>query len=185
MTGSIAGLMPGTYQAVYNGTKAFVDSFCFALRHELKDSGVTVTCLMPGATETEFFDRADMLDTKVGASKKQDPAEVAKTGYHAMLKGEGDVVAGWQNKLQAAIAAVTPEGRAGQHARRHGEAGQRQGRLASHSDRSRQARRSGGVASATSAAMASSTLATGLPVRTRAGGGPPCPPLPRGGRQQR
>jgi short-subunit dehydrogenase len=110
ITGSIAGLMPGTYQAVYNGTKAFVDSFSFALRHELKDSGVTVTCLMPGATETDFFDRADMTDTKVGSSKKQDPAEVAKTGYHAMLKGEGDVVAGWQNKLQAAIAAVTPEG---------------------------------------------------------------------------
>ncbi len=110
ITGSIAGLMPGTYQAVYNGTKAFVDSFSFALRHELKDSGVTVTCLMPGATDTDFFERADMADTKVGSSKKQDPAEVAKSGYHAMLKGEGDVVAGWQNKLQAAIAAVTPEG---------------------------------------------------------------------------
>ena len=110
ITGSIAGLMPGTYQAVYNGTKAFVDSFSFALRHELKDSGVTVTCLMPGPVDTDFFDRADMMDTKVGTSKKQDPAEVAKTGYHAMLKGEGDVVAGWQNKLQAAIAAVTPEG---------------------------------------------------------------------------
>jgi short-subunit dehydrogenase len=110
ITGSIAGLMPGTYQAVYNGTKAFVDSFSFALRHELKDSGVTVTCLMPGATETDFFERADMMDTKVGTSKKQDPAEVAKTGYHAMLKGDGDVVAGWQNKLQAAIAAVAPEG---------------------------------------------------------------------------
>ena len=110
ITGSIAGLMPGTYQAVYNGTKAFVDSFSFALRHELKDSGVTVTCLMPGPVDTDFFERADMMDTKVGTSKKEDPAAVAKTGYHAMLKGEGDVVAGWQNKLQAAIAAVTPEG---------------------------------------------------------------------------
>ena len=110
ITGSVAGLMPGTYQAVYNGTKAFVDSFSFALRHELKDSGVTVTCLMPGATETDFFERADMMDTKIGQSKKQDPAEVAKIGYRAMLKGEGDVVAGWQNKLQAAIAAITPEG---------------------------------------------------------------------------
>jgi len=58
ITGSIAGFMPGTYQAVYNGTKAFMDSFSFALREELKDSGVTVTCLMPGATETEFFERA-------------------------------------------------------------------------------------------------------------------------------
>ena len=60
--------------------------------------------------DTDFFERADMMDTKVGQGKKEDPAEVAKTGYHAMLKGEGDVVAGWQNKLQAAIAAVTPEG---------------------------------------------------------------------------
>ncbi|MBL8215065.1 MAG: SDR family NAD(P)-dependent oxidoreductase, partial [Bryobacterales bacterium] len=67
ITGSIAGFMPGTYQAVYNGTKAFIDSFSFALRAELKDSGVTVTCLMPGATETEFFERAGMEDTKVGS----------------------------------------------------------------------------------------------------------------------
>ena len=65
ITGSIAGFMPGSYQAVYNGTKAFLDSFSYALREELKDTGVTVTCLMPGATETEFFRRADMLDTKV------------------------------------------------------------------------------------------------------------------------
>src|SRR4029453_7463512 len=63
LTGSIAGFMPGAYQAIYNGTKAFVDSFSFAIRAELKDSGVTVTCLMPGATETDFFERADLLDT--------------------------------------------------------------------------------------------------------------------------
>ncbi len=108
ITGSIAGFMPGTFQAVYNGTKAFLDSFSFALRAELKDSGVTVTCLMPGATETEFFERADMLDTKVGQSKKQDPAEVARIGYDAMLRGDGDIVSGWQNKLRSAIALVTP-----------------------------------------------------------------------------
>jgi short-subunit dehydrogenase len=108
ITGSIAGLMPGTYQAVYNGTKAFIDSFSFALRAELKDTGVTVTCLMPGATETEFFARADMLDTKVGQSKKDSPADVAKTGFDAMLRGDGDIVAGWQNKLRAAISAITP-----------------------------------------------------------------------------
>ena len=71
LTGSIAGFMPGTYQAVYNATKAFVDSFSFALRAELKDSGVTVTCLMPGATETDFFERADMLDTQVGQSQER------------------------------------------------------------------------------------------------------------------
>ena len=109
LTGSIAGLMPGTYQAVYNGTKAFVDSFSFALRAELKDTGVTVTCLMPGPTDTEFFERADMLDTKVGQGKKEDPAKTAKTGFDAMMKGEGDVVSGFMNKVQAAIAAVTPQ----------------------------------------------------------------------------
>jgi short-subunit dehydrogenase len=81
ITGSIAGFMPGTFQAVYNGTKAFLDSFSFALRAELKGTGVTVTCLMPGATETEFFERADMLDTKVGQSKKDDPADVAEVGF--------------------------------------------------------------------------------------------------------
>jgi short-subunit dehydrogenase len=108
ITGSIAGFMPGTYQAVYNGTKAFLDSFAFALRAELKDSGVSVTCLMPGATETEFFERAHMTDTKVGQSEKDDPAYVAAVGYDAMMKGEGDVVSGWMNKLRSAIANVTP-----------------------------------------------------------------------------
>jgi len=108
ITGSIAGFMPGTYQAVYNATKAFLDSFSFALRHELKGSGVTVTCLMPGATETDFFERADMLDTKIGTSKKDDPADVARIGFKAMMKGQGDVVTGWQNKLQSAIANVLP-----------------------------------------------------------------------------
>jgi short-subunit dehydrogenase len=110
LTGSIAGFLPGTYQAVYNASKAFVDSFSFALRAELKDSGVTVTCLMPGATETDFFERADMLDTKVGAGKKDDPADVAKTGFDAMMRGAGDVVSGWHNKLQSAIANITPAG---------------------------------------------------------------------------
>jgi short-subunit dehydrogenase len=118
ITGSIAGFMPGTYQAVYNGTKALLDSFSFALRAELKDSGVTVTCLMPGATETEFFERADMLDTKVGTQKKQAADEVAKIGFNAMMKGEGDVVAGWQNKLQAAIAHIMPSGAVAEQHRR-------------------------------------------------------------------
>ena len=99
ITGSIAGFVPGTYQAVYNASKAFLDSFSFALRAELKDTGITVTCLMPGATETEFFARADMLDTKVGQGKKDDAADVARTGFKAMMKGEGDVVTGWHNKL--------------------------------------------------------------------------------------
>lgn len=108
ITGSIAGFMPGSFQAVYNGTKAFIDSFSWALRDELKDSGVTVTCLMPGATATEFFQRADMMDTKVGSAKKDDPAMVARVGFKAMMDGDGDVVAGLKNKLQATVAHVMP-----------------------------------------------------------------------------
>jgi short-subunit dehydrogenase len=122
-TGSIAGFMPGTFNAVYNATKAFVDSFSFALRNELKDSGVTVTVLMPGATDTEFFARADMLDTKIGAGKKDDPADVARVGFKAMLDGEGDVVAGWKNKLQAAVANVTPASVLAQMHRKEAEPG--------------------------------------------------------------
>ena len=123
ITGSIAGFMPGTYQAVYNGTKAFMDSFSFALRAELKDSGVTVTCLMPGATDTEFFERADMEDTKVGAEKKDDPADVAKIGFDAMMKGEGDVVSGWKNKVMSAMATVTPSGVLAEQHRKMAEPG--------------------------------------------------------------
>ena len=108
IVGSIAGLMPGTFQAVYNGTKAFIDSFSWALRNELQDTGVTVTCLMPGATETEFFKRADMMDTEVGTEDKMEAAEVARIGFRAMMDGEGDVVAGMKNKIQAAVADVTP-----------------------------------------------------------------------------
>jgi uncharacterized protein len=108
-TGSIAGLMPGSFQAVYNGTKAFIDSFGWALRNELKDTGVSITTLLPGPTDTEFFARADLEDTNVGQGKKDDPAHVAKVGYEAMKKGEGDVVAGWKNRLQAVMGAVTPE----------------------------------------------------------------------------
>jgi short-subunit dehydrogenase len=123
ITGSIAGFMPGAFQAVYNGTKAFIDSFSFALRNELKDTGITVTCLMPGATDTEFFERADMMDTKVGQDKKDDPVMVAEAGYKAMLNGDGDVVAGWKNKLQTAIASVTPAGMLAEQHRRMAEPG--------------------------------------------------------------
>jgi short-subunit dehydrogenase len=126
LTGSIAGFMPGTYQAVYNGTKAFIDSFAFALRAELKDTGVTVTCLMPGATETDFFERADMLDTKVGQGTKDDPADVARVGFDAMMRGDGDVVSGWKNKLQSAIANVTPAGVLAEQHRKMAEPGSAQ-----------------------------------------------------------
>jgi short-subunit dehydrogenase len=108
ITGSIAGFTPGSFQAVYNGTKAFLNSFSFALREELKDTGVTVTCLMPGATETQFFRRAEMMDTAIGTAEKDDAADVANNGFDAMMKGENDVVSGAQNKVMSAAANVTP-----------------------------------------------------------------------------
>jgi uncharacterized protein len=124
ITGSIAGLMPGTFQAVYSGTKAFLDSFSVALRHELKDTGVTVTCLMPGATDTEFFERADMMDTKIGQDdSKADPADVAKVGFEAMMEGKESVVHGLKNKLQAAVAAVAPQGTMAEMHRKMAEPG--------------------------------------------------------------
>ena len=110
ITGSIAGFIPGSFQAVYNGTKAFLDSFSFAIREELRDTKVSVTCLMPGATETEFFRRADMMDTKVGTADKDDAAMVARTGFDAMMRGDGDVVTGFRNKVQTAVASVIPAG---------------------------------------------------------------------------
>ncbi|MDF2813267.1 MAG: oxidoreductase [Microvirga sp.] len=110
ITGSIAGFIPGSFHAVYNASKAFLDSFSFALRNELKDTGITVTCLMPGATESEFFERAGLLDTGLGQARKADPADVAKIGFDAMLNGEGDVVSGLTNKVQSALANVTPAG---------------------------------------------------------------------------
>jgi short-subunit dehydrogenase len=94
ITSSIASTMPGSFQAVYNASKSFLQSFAEALQEELRDSGVTVTSLMPGPTETDFFRRADMEDTRVGASSKDDSAQVAKQGFEALMKGERRVVAG-------------------------------------------------------------------------------------------
>jgi len=123
ITGSIAGFMPGSFQAVYNGTKAFIDSFSWALRNELENTGVTVTCLMPGATDTEFFERADMMDTKVGAGVKMDAGEVGRIGFKAMMNGDGDVVAGLKNKLQSAVATVTPSALLAEQHRKMAEPG--------------------------------------------------------------
>jgi uncharacterized protein len=109
ITGSIAGHMAGAFNAVYNGTKAFIDNFAVALNEELRDSPVTITCLKPGATETEFFARAGMEDTKIGQAKKDDPADVARTGWEAMKKGEASVIHGFKNKMQLAAASVMPE----------------------------------------------------------------------------
>ena len=91
-TSSIASTMPGPFQAVYNASKSFVQSLALALRNELKDTGVTVTSLMPGPTDTEFFERAGMLDTRVGSGSKDNPADVARDGFRSMMAGEERVV---------------------------------------------------------------------------------------------
>jgi short-subunit dehydrogenase len=110
-TSSIASTMPGTYQAVYNASKSFVQSFAEALQEELKDSGVTITSLMPGPTETDFFHRADMDDTRIGASSSKDSAaQVAEQGFEALMKGEKKIVAGGLGtKAQGAAAKVLPD----------------------------------------------------------------------------
>jgi short-subunit dehydrogenase len=123
ITGSIAGHMAGAFQAVYNGSKAFIDSFADALGNELKDSEVTVTCLKPGATDTRFFERADLKDTKVGTMKKDDPADVARTGWEAMKKGERSAIHGLHNKLQVAAAQVLGGGFAAEMHRHMAEPG--------------------------------------------------------------
>jgi uncharacterized protein len=123
-TSSIASMMPGTYQAVYNASKSFVQSFAEALRNELKDTGVTVTALMPGPTDTNFFHRAEMDDTKVGASRKDDPAVVAKQGFEALMKGDEKVVAGSvKTKVQAAASKVMPDSAKAQMHRKMAEPG--------------------------------------------------------------
>ncbi len=110
VTGSIVGFQPGPFHAVYNGTKAFINSFSAALRNELKETAVTITCLMPGATDTDAFARAGMLDTGVGTAKvlQMNPAKVADAGFKAMLKGEADVVAGLTNKVIVSMSKILP-----------------------------------------------------------------------------
>jgi short-subunit dehydrogenase len=109
-TSSIASTMPGPFQAVYNASKSFVQSFALALRNELKDTEVTVTSLMPGPTETEFFERAGMLDTKVGSSDKDDAADVAKDGYEALMAGKERVEsASLSTKLQGRGSRFMPD----------------------------------------------------------------------------
>jgi short-subunit dehydrogenase len=110
ITSSSAATMPGPYQAVYNASKSFVQSFAEALQGELRDSDVTVTSLMPGPVDTNFFRRADMLDTKLGKGPKDDPADVARQGYAAMQKGERRVVsASLMSKALVAVNTVTPD----------------------------------------------------------------------------
>jgi short-subunit dehydrogenase len=102
-TASVAATMPGPYYATYAASKAFVLSFAQALRHEAKDSGVTITALMPGPTDTNFFDRADMGDTPIYDTAKDAPADVARDGFNALMAGKDHVVAGSiKNRAQTA-----------------------------------------------------------------------------------
>lgn len=104
LTSSIAAEMPGPYYAVYAASKSFVQSFAEAIRYEMKDTkkNITITSLQPGATDTNFFERADMTDTMVGKKDKDDPAKVARDGYEALMAGKDHVVAGsFLNKVQA------------------------------------------------------------------------------------
>lgn len=111
VTSSIASTMPGAFQATYNASKSFLQSFTEALQNELKDTGVTLTSLMPGPTDTNFFHRADMDDTPVGrSSSKDDPAKVAEQAFTALMKGEDKVVAGsLMTKVQGAAGKVLPD----------------------------------------------------------------------------
>lgn len=109
-TSSIAATTPGPYESSYNASKAFLKSFAEGIRNELKDTGVVVTTLMPGATETDFFRRAGAEDTKLGAGEKDDPAEVARQGFEALMEGKDHIVAGsLKNKVQATLAHVLPD----------------------------------------------------------------------------
>jgi uncharacterized protein len=95
ITSSVAATMPGPYYATYAASKVFLQSFAQAIRFELKDTGVTVTALQPGPTDTDFFERAGMEDTKVAEASKDDPAEVARGGFEALMAGKDHVIAGW------------------------------------------------------------------------------------------
>jgi short-subunit dehydrogenase len=123
-TSSIASTMPGAFQAVYNASKSFVQSFALAVRNELKDTGVTITALMPGPTDTEFFERADMEDTKVGSEEKDDPADVARQGYDALMAGKEKVVGGaLKNKVQTVAGKVIPDSKKAEMHRQMAEPG--------------------------------------------------------------
>ncbi len=109
-TSSVAAVMPGPFYAVYAASKAFVQSFAEGIREELIGTGVTITALQPGATDTGFFDRAHMQDSKVYDAKKDDPAIVAQQGFEALMAGKDHVVAGsWVNKIQSGMSKFVTE----------------------------------------------------------------------------
>ena len=110
VTGSVVSTSPSPYQAVYGATKAFVMSFAEALREELKSTGVSVTTLQPGATDTNFFNRAELNDTKVGQAEKDSPVEVAKMGFEAMMDGKDSVLGGsLKSRVSGMMNEILPE----------------------------------------------------------------------------
>lgn len=128
VTGSIAGYIPGSFQAVYNSSKSFVDYFCDAIRNELKEAdGVQITTLKPGPVDTEFFARGDMLDTAVGnpdtPEKRRDPALVAKDGWDALMSGKDSIFSGWSTKIQGEMAGITPASMLAEQHRKMAEPG--------------------------------------------------------------
>lgn len=117
--GSIAGEMPGPWQSVYHGTKAFVHSWSEAIRNELKDSNITVTVLLPGATDTDFFSKAKMEESKiVQESTLADPVKVAQDGYNALMAGEDKVISGLKNKAMVGISHVISDEMAAENMRK-------------------------------------------------------------------
>jgi short-subunit dehydrogenase len=110
MLGSEVSVFPNPMMAVYGATKAFIKSFSEGIRNELKDTNITVTVLMPGATNTNFFNVAGAANVKgADPQKTADPAAVAKEGYEALMAGKDHVVAGWMNKARVALAHVLPD----------------------------------------------------------------------------
>lgn len=116
---SVAGKVPGPYQAVYHGTKAFIHSFNEAVRSELQDSAITLTSLLPGATDTDFFHKANMEASKiVQEGALGDPAAVAKDGYEALMAGKDMVISGFKNQIQVALNNILPDSTAADNMRK-------------------------------------------------------------------
>ena len=121
ITSSVAATMPGPLLAIYAASKSFVQSFAQAIRNELKDSGVTVTALMPSATETDFFRRAHMEETEIGVSEKDHPEDVAKAGFDALMTGKDHVAGSWTAQSEIVMAKLIPETRKAESYRKENE----------------------------------------------------------------
>lgn len=123
-TSSIGAEAQGPFEAVYAASTAFVQSFAFALRNELKGTNITIAALQPGVTDTPFFEKADAMNTGIAAGAKMNPAEVARQGFDALMKGEEHVVSAKpKDKLMAAAAKVIPEKVAAEQHRKRAEPG--------------------------------------------------------------